>query len=256
MSEQNKSFWSRLNFKYRLMLVDENNMAEAWHTRISWLRLVTYFVLIFIIAVLLISVLIIYTPVRNLLPGYSASIRSQLVEQSLKVDSLGTELEVQRQYTNVLRGVLSGETTSDTIQAIDTMQLYMREQLLEAKNEITEAFKAEYEEREKDNLQLFANVRETAPTLTFFSPQQGNTITSVLTGHIIMVNREIDNSYTVVVEHPQYISIYRGLKKVFKPIGTALQAAEAIGVMEDGEKLRFELWQGGKQIDPSSVIAF
>ena len=253
--EENRSFWQRLWRRFRLSLVDEASLNEIWHTRISLMAFIIYATLMFVLTIVLISLLIVYTPVRNMLPGYSESIRRQLVEESLRIDSLGTDMEVQRQYLNMLRGVMAGEATTDTIQTLDSVQIIMREQLLEAKSQITEDFKAQYEEKERDNLQLF-DVHETAPTVTFFAPVKGKNVTSVLDGTVIAIEREWQLTYTVMVQHSTYVSIYRHLTNVFKPLGTHVEAGENIGLVDKAENLQFELWQKGKSINPHDVIAY
>ena len=246
MAEDRKTFWQKLRFKYRLSLVDEDSLTESWHTKMSLMRFIVYFILIFLGLIALFSVLILYTPLRKTLPGYSESIRRQLVEESIKVDSLGTDLEIQRQYLEVLRGVLAGETSKDTIQTLDSMQIILREQLLEAKSEITEDFLRQYEQKEKDYLQLF-DVQQTTPVVSFFPPQTGQTVTAVLDGVIIVVDREIDNTYTLVLQHSTYVTIYKNVSKSFKAVGAHVQAGEAIGLIDKGAELSFELWQNGKK---------
>lgn len=122
--------------------------------------------LLFLLSLVLFSLVILYTPIRNYLPGYSENIRQQLVEESARVDSLGTSLELQRQYLNVIKQVMAGEVQSDTVQSLDSMQIIMREQLLEAKSEATAEFIAQYEAKEKDYLQLF-DIANTTPTVSF-----------------------------------------------------------------------------------------
>lgn len=231
----------------------------------------------FLLTLGLFSLVILYTPIRNYLPGYSENIRQQLVTESARVDSIQTSLDMQRQYLGVIKQVVAGEVQSDTVQSLDSMQLIMREQLLEAKSEATAEFIAQYEEKEKDNLQLF-DVQSTTPMLTFFRPAHGvviepfsmedrhygvavqtpkhENITSVLAGTVVFANYEIGNTYTVMVQHATYLSIYRQVEKVLKPVGSNVQAGESIAIAADEKPLWFELWQNGKAVNPEEVIAF
>ena len=65
-----------------------------------------------------------------------------------------------------------GEVQTDTMQHVDSMFIITKEQLLEAKSEATQEFIAQYEAKEKDNLQLFY-VANTTPVLSFFRPAHG-----------------------------------------------------------------------------------
>ena len=66
---------------------------------------------------------------------------------------------------------------------------------------------------------------------------------------------EIGNTYTIMVQHENYLSIYRNIGKVLKGIGDKVLAGESIAIV--GElPLYFELWQNGQAINPEEVIAF
>jgi lipoprotein NlpD len=196
--------------------------------------------------------------------------------ESARVDSLGTTLELQRQYLDIIKQVVAGEVHTDTVQSLDSMYIITREQLLEAKSEATEEFIAQYEAKEKDNLQLFY-VANTTPVLSFFRPAHGvilqsfseqgqrygvtiqtpenENVTAVLAGTVVHVNYEIGNTYSIMVQHTSYLSVYRNAAKVLKKVGDAVQAGESIAIIGD-QPLWFELWQDGKAINPEEVIAF
>lgn len=280
MAEEQKkiSLWQRLRDKYRVSVLNEKTLAEQWYLHLSGWGAIVLTALLFLIALIVFSIVILYTPIRNYLPGYSENIRQQLIEESARLDSLGTSLEMQRQYLGIIKQVVAGEVQSDTVQSLDSMQIIMREQLLEAKNAATEEFIAQYEEKEKNNMQLFENIHNPSATLTvFFMPVHGaivehfseqekrygiliNTvenenIASVLDGVVIFVNQEISNIYTMMVKHTDYLFIYRGVKKPLKQVGDKVQAGECIGIARDGQ-LGFELWKNDQAIDPEKMIAF
>jgi septal ring factor EnvC (AmiA/AmiB activator) len=171
---------------------------------------------------------------------------------------------------------VAGEVHSDTVQSLDSMQIIMREQLLEAKSEATAEFIAQYEAKEKDFLQLF-DVANNAPVLSFFRPAHGvivqpyapkenkygvaiqtpekENVTAVLAGTVVYVNYEIGNTYTIILQHDNYLSVYRHVLKPLKQLGNTVEAGESIAIMGE-ETLWFELWQDGKAINPEEIIAF
>ena len=257
--------------------MNEDTFTEIWHTRLSRMSVFVILVLLFVFTLGLYSFLIFYTPIRNVLPGYSESIRQRLIDESKRVDSLGTELELQTRYLSVVRDVVAGEVKSDTVQSLDSMQIIMRERLLDAKSEATAEFMAQYEEKERDNLQLF-DVHQTAPSITFFRPVHGvvvtaydaenrqygveiqtpknENVTSVLAGTIIHVDYGLNNTYSVFIQHQTYLSIYGNVDKVLKQVGESVQAGETVGLVSENYPLYFELWQSGKNINPEDVIVF
>ena len=278
MTEEKKKrhFWKRLSEKYRISVLDEKTLTEHLHIHLMGWGAIVAAALLFLLTMGIFSLVILYTPVKNYLPGYSEDIRQQLVMESSRVDSLGATLETQRQYLNIIKQVVAGEVHTDTVQSLDSMYIITREQLLEAKNEATQEFIAQYEAKEKDNLQLFYVVNA-APVLSFFRPAHGvimqsfskqdkrygvmiqtpnkENVTSVLAGTVVSVNYEIDNTYSMLVQHNNYLSVYRHISKVMKQVGDVVQVGESIAIV-NGQQLWFELWQDGKPVNPEEVIAF
>lgn len=276
-NRQKKGFWQRARYKYRLTVMDESSLNEKWHIRLSGLGVFSMLFLLFVVVVCVFSLLIIYTPIRNVLPGYGESIRQQLITESARVDSLSTDIELQRRYLEVIKQVTAGEIQSDTVQSLDSMQIVMRAELLEAKNQATEEFLSQYEEKEKDYLQFF-DTPNALPTISFFRPVQGvvtthcvpeqkqygivlqttdnKNITSVLSGTVIYVQQELDDTYTMMVQHENYLSVYRRIGTVLKPAGTQVQSGEILGIVSEQRLLEFELWKNGQCINPEEVIAF
>ena len=279
MTEEKKnknSLWRKLRKQYRISVLDNNTLAEHMHIHLNgWIAIVVAAVL-FLLTMGLFSLMILYTPIKNYLPGYSEDIRHQLIEESTRLDSLGTSLELHRQYLDIIKQIMVGEVHTDTMQHVDSMFIITKEQLLEAKSEATQEFIAQYEAKEKDNLQLFY-VANTTPVLSFFRPAHGvilqsfsekeqrynvliqtpenENVTAVLAGTVMYVNYEIGNTYSVMVQHQNYLSVYRNITKVLKKVGDAVEAGETIAIMGN-QPLDFELWQAGTAINPEEVIAF
>ncbi len=277
-NQQQQSFWQRIRRKYRIAVLDEGTLNERWHLRLSGLGSLSLLFLLFLLTLAVFSLLIVYTPIRTILPGYSEDLRRQLIVESARVDSISTSLDVQRQYLDVIKQITAGEVQSDTVQPIDTVQLIAREKILqEAKNDALAEFVAQYEEKEKDNLSLF-DIQHTQPIISLFRPVRGAVLThcmpeqgqyavllrttdhenvcSVLAGTLIYTSHELDNTHTVVVQHQDYVSIYRGVESVLKTIGSSVQSGETIALMGAEGTLSFELWRNGQTINPEEVIAF
>lgn len=275
--QKKKGFWQRARYKYRLTVMDESNLNEKWHIRLSGLGVFSMLFLLFVVVVCVLSLLIVYTPIRNVLPGYGESIRQQLITESARIDSLSTDIELQRRYLEVIKQVTAGEIQSDTVQSLDSMQIVMRAELLEAKNQATEDFLSQYEEKEKDYLQFF-DTPNSLPTISFFRPIQGvvishcvpeqkqygivlqstddKNITSVLSGTVIYMQQDPYDTYTMMVQHENYLSVYRRIGTVLKQVGAQVQSGETLGLVGEQRTLGFELWKNGQYINPEEVIAF
>lgn len=272
-----ENWFQRIRRKRRLTLIDDDTLREFWHIHVSGLGVFTVLFFMFLLTIGVLSLLIIYTPFRNILPGYSASLRQEIIEESMRIDSLQQTMNLQTQYISVVRDVVAGEVHSDTVVSLDSLQIIMHEQLLEAKNEATEAFIAEYEERERDNLLLF-DVPTSTPLLSLYTPAHGAVISSyapqegrhgvtiqtpdkenvcaTLDGTIVYIDAEEDGTNTVMVLHQAYLSVYRHVGRLLCHLGDAVQTGQTIAIVKESTPFVFELWKQGQEIDPEEIIAF
>ena len=245
--EKTENLWQRLRRKYLLSVVNEETLTEQFHLRLNLLSVFTFLTLTFLLTLVLFSLLILYTPIKNVLPGYGEDIRRSLISETARVDSLGTMLEAQRRYLESMKQVLAGDATT------------------------------EYEQKEKDNLQLF-DVQNTKPVYTIFRPAHGvvtetyapelkrfgirlqtpenENVTAVLAGTVVLLQQEEDNTYTMMLQHAQHLSIYRTVGYPMRKVGEVVQAGETIGLAAKDKMLGFELWLDGRSINPEEVIAF
>ena len=272
-----ESWFKRIRRKRRLTLIDDDTLREFWHIHVSGLGVFTVVFLMFLLTIGILSLLIVYTPFRNILPGYSASLRQEIIEESMRIDSLQHTIDLQTQYISVVRDVMAGEVKSDTVVSLDSLQIIMQEQLLEAKNEATEAFIAEYESRERDNLLLF-DAPTTTPMFSLYTPAHGviissyapqegrhgvtiqtpnkENVCSTLDGTIVYVDSEENETFTVMALHQTYLSVYRNVGRVLCRVGDAVQTGQTIAIVQDGTPFTFELWKQGQEINPEEIIAF
>lgn len=264
--------------KYRLAMLDDITLREVFHFRVSLLGAISMITLSIIALIVLLSVLIVYTPLRNILPGYSASLRQQLVQESARVDSLQADLTLQRQYMDVIKQLTAGDIETDSVRSLDSLQRVERAQILEQqRNEVTEAFIAQYEQKEHERLSLYENaLNKTMPQL--YRPVRGvimqsaepdehqyavwvktarnENVLSIMRGHVVLAERAEDNTYTLIVQHTPYMSIYRHVAKPLKIQGALVEAGEAIGIMDGEKELVFEIWEAGRFVNPEEVIVW
>ena len=277
MSRERESWWSRMRHKYRLAMLDDVTLREVFHIRMSGLSTFSVLTILFLLIVVLLSVLIVYTPIRNILPGYNASLRQQLIQESARVDSLQSSLSLQRQYLDVIKHLTAGDIQSDSVQSLDSIQIVSGMQLLETHSTVTDEYVAQYEQKERDLLLLFDSQSQ-RNIQQLYRPSRGvitqhmqpehrqygihiqvaknENVLSCLRGTIISVEQEWGNTYTLVLQHQQYTSIYRHVGTVLKLTGTQVESGETIGLMTGDDELEFELWKDGKAVNPEEVIAF
>lgn len=279
-----KAFWHNIKFKYKLTIINENTLEEVVGIHVSKLNglsvLLSACTVIFLIAAAIIA----FTPLRNYLPGYmNSEVRSQIVANALRADSLQAALERQSRYVMNIQDILSGQVNADTVQSIDSLTNLRAEKLME-RSKKEEEFRKQYEEKERYNLTAVTDVRDAAG-LIFYRPLRGvmsagfnpekrhfgidltaspnESILAALDGTVIMAAYTAEWGYVIQIQHPQnFISVYKHCGSLMKREGEQVKGGEVIALVgkstEDGDQphLHFELWHRGNPTNPEKYVVF
>lgn len=258
-------------------MLDDRTLHEVFHIRVSLLGAISMITIMIVALIVLLSILIVYTPIRNILPGYSESLRQQLVQESARVDSLQADLTTQRRYLDVIKQLTAGDIQTDSVQSLDSLQRVERAQLVAQSSEATEAFKAQYEQKEKDRMMLFDNtvtrsVRQlyrpvrgvveqfARPDLKEYSisvrTTKGENVMATTRGTLVSVERLADNTYLIALQNGSFTTIYRHVSRVLKNQGTMVERGESLGIMDGEKNVSIELWDGGQFVNPEEVIVW
>ena len=112
-----KGFRSRLLRKYRLTIHNENKLENVLGFYISPLWVILSLVLSFLLVAGILYLIVIFTPVGNLLPGYmDKAAKDKLVSNNLRVDSLMHEVKKQDVYLANIRAIINDEISIDSLE--------------------------------------------------------------------------------------------------------------------------------------------
>ncbi len=283
ITKQNKSFWKRIKFKYKLLFVNEATLEEVWSFRLSQLSVFIYICLFALILITLTSTIIILTPIRNYLPGLDIELRKEILQNALKVDSLEKELAEQSFYLENISTILSGNMTIDSIEHGDTIS-YQKANFDIARSERESTYMQRFEEEEKYSLTAL-NPDSEQPEFFFYKPLNGiisssfNTekshfgidltakpqenVLATLDGTVVYIGFDPKFGNVISLQHENdFISIYKHNHVLLKKTGDRVITGEAIAIMGNtgelstGIHLHFELWYKGEPVNPEDYIAF
>jgi hypothetical protein len=116
----------KLKHKYRLVILNDDTFEEKFSVRLSQLNVFSIVGFGSLLLVVLVIIIIAFTPLREFIPGYTdVNIRRQGIENSLKVDSLETAVMQREQYIDNINRIIQGELIkfSDSI-VVDTTVNY------------------------------------------------------------------------------------------------------------------------------------
>lgn len=274
------TFWKHLNFKYRLSILNENTLEEIWKLRVSMLNGILLYLTSFFLLMVVASVIIVSTPLRNYLPGYlDSEIREGAIKLAIKTDSLETKQRYQDEYIQNIKDIFAGKVQPGGESNVDTVMIAAEDKSLQSSDREKE-FNEQYEEEEKYN--LTNNVTsENAPTegVTFFRPVKGviskkynvpsmlgvdistagESVVATLSGAIAYAGYDPEADNVVIIQHKNgFVSIYKGVSMLLKKTGDVVRTGEAIGFIESEKQktLHFELWYKSRPINPELYISF
>jgi murein DD-endopeptidase MepM/ murein hydrolase activator NlpD len=286
-----KSWMNRLRNKYRLVIMNDESLEERLTFRLSRLNVFVVLGTLTIILIILTSILIAFTPLREYIPGYTnVGLQKKLYELQIKTDSIEKGLEKRDLFIQNMKDVMNGKDLStDVPLSKDTLHKYNNIKLKKSAED--SLLRAEVENQGKYNLYRFENsenVRQKnisiGKVLLFvplkgvitneFNPSQNHygvdivskqneAIKCVLDGTVIISNWTLETGYTIAIQHQQNIvSVYKHNSALLKKEGEFVKAGDPIaiigqtGELTTGPHLHFELWSDGNPVNPKDYINF
>lgn len=282
--KRRRALWHNFKFKYKLTLANENTLEEIMCIHVSKLNGLSWLLVAVTVIFLISATIIVFTPLRNYLPGYmNSEVRSQVVINALRADSLQQVVARQNLYIMNIQDIFSGRVKADTVQSIDSLTIVRSDSLMERTRK-EEEFRKQYEDSERYNLTA-VNDNNATSGLIFYRPTRGmmssnfdpdnrhygvdiaanpnESILATLDGTVILSTYTAETGYVIQIQHSQdFVSVYKHCGSLLKKEGDSVKGGEAIAVVGNtGEKttgphLHFELWYKGRAIDPSKYIVF
>ena len=290
--DKNKSsFLSKLRNKYRLVIMNDETLEERLTFRLSRLNVFVVLGTLTIILIILTSILIAFTPLREYIPGYTnVELQKKLYELQIKTDSIEKGLEKKDLFIQNIKDVMNGKHLSTDI-PLTKDSLYKYNNIKLKKSLEDSLLRVEVENKGKYNLYGFENTQNVRQKnlsigrVLFFVPlkgvitnefnalqdhygidivsKQNEAIKSVLDGTVIFSNWTLETGYTIAIQHQENIvSVYKHNSALLKKEGDFVKAGDPIaiigqsGELTTGPHLHFELWSDGNPVNPKDYINF
>lgn len=282
-TERNKSLKSR----FRFVVLNDETFEEKFSLTLTrtnvWVFVsVTAFTVVFLTAAA-----IIYTPLKYFIPGFGDyNYRGQILQLQFKADSLEQTLQGRQLWLenviNIAQGNIDSSKPAPTAtgkidkSAIDLTEIKPDEKQL----------REEVAEDESFSLSGKSNaVADEVRQKHFISPVEGyvtdeynatkqhygidiatkadEPVKSVLDGKVVSAEYSLQTGWVIAVQHTDnLLSFYKHNATLTKKAGDHVKAGEVIaiagksGELATGPHLHFELWCGGKSLNPKDYIVF
>lgn len=284
-----------IKHKHRFVVMDTDTFKEKFSFQLSGINLFVTIGVTIIVLIVLTTVLIAFTPLREYIPGYTDT---EMIEQTYvnakKIDSLEVVLNDQEWLIATMQAVLRGEYLGDDF----------KETVSDSASTLTAAVKAYKHskadsllrvdvEKEDNRYQVKQNVPQATvsvdvqPVVThlFFAPLKGNIVTpynaadrhygvdisaasntpvnAAYSGTVIFSGFTAETGYVIALQHPAgVITVYRNNSALLKHQGDVVRSGEPIAYVGTGHKreigpyLHLEVWVNGSPVNPVEYIAF
>lgn len=292
MKFNTKAFLKRLKNKYKLVILNDDTFEEKASFTLSRMNVFALGSAMLIIFIALVMALIIFTPLKEYIPGYAdVAMRREMTRLVLKADSLEELQEARERYMQNIRNVLTGrglqsinDQKGGKPKLIDTISLNKRRPDEDALLRKMIESEGKYELAENESPHSVQN-KKSISGYSFFTPikgvvtekfnpsighyaidiasKQNESIKVVLDGTVIFAAFTSETGYVIGVQHSNNIlSFYKHCSSLLKKVGNFVRAGEVIAVvgntgeLSSGPHLHFELWYNGNPVNPKTYIKF
>ncbi|HDZ40410.1 MAG TPA: M23 family metallopeptidase [Bacteroidetes bacterium] len=274
--------------KYRFSIYNDKTFEEVWHVRMTRYNgfLLLVFLILFVVG--LTTVLIAFTNLRELIPGYpDGNTRRNIRMNAIRLDSLEYELELRDQYFANLNAIISGREPVDRVAGQDTMENYA--EITFNNSEEDSLLRLQVEREEQYNLTFLADQAGRNINLSsvhFFPPVKGivtghfnprtrhygtdivtspkAVVSATLDGTVMFTGWTMETGWVIQIQHSNnLISVYKHNATLLKEAGDGVHAGEGIAVVGDsgelytsGPHLHFEIWHNGEAVNPEDYLLF
>jgi murein DD-endopeptidase MepM/ murein hydrolase activator NlpD len=270
---------------YRLIIYNDSSIQTVWSIKLTPIKVLTLGSLGAILLILLTTVIIAYTPLRENIPGYpSAKVRQQIIHNYILVDSLEAEIKSRDNYFSKIKTLFQGDVPEDETTTNDSE---LKKFDVKFKSYNADSIFQDKLLEEKLNLSISKNSKRlpSIANIHFFTPLRGlitnkfdakkehfavdiagnvnSRISSVLDGTVFFSGWTMDTGYSIYIQHDNnIISAYKHNAELLKTVGDKVKAGDVIAIMGNsgelttGPHLHFELWHNGTALDPETYIDF
>lgn len=300
-----KEWWAKLRskpvtdvikHKHRFVVMDTDTFKEKFSFQLSGINLFVTVGITVIVLVLLTTVFIAFTPLREWIPGYTnEAMVEQAYNNARKIDSLETQVAEQEWLVNTIQALLGGKELGAEVEALRADSSSTLGQVAKVyRRSIEDSLLRQEVEREDNRYQVKAAATssvvplpEAAPALShlFFPPLKGKILSgfdasehhlgidiagavsqpvyAAYSGTVVSAAFTAEVGYVVTIQHPgNVITVYRNNQMLLKRQGDAVRAGEPIAYLgnssmrEPGPHLHFEMWVNGSPVNPMEFISF
>ncbi|HYV94256.1 MAG TPA: M23 family metallopeptidase [Chitinophagales bacterium] len=288
--KKKKTWWQRITAHYRLVLLNDETFEEVSSFRLSRMNVYVLVSTIMVILVLITVSAIVYTPLKEYIPGYAdPNVRRNIMELKLKSDSLQKAVLRNDHYLQNIRRIINGDLPAGEIYDTSREAAPNYDSInLDKHSNAEQELRQDVEQQQKFSVNPKSNIiggKSSIRGFHFFQPVKGyitqsfdatkqhygvdivapvnEPIKSTLDGIVVFAGFTAETGYVMAIQHgSNIISVYKHNSILMKQEGDFVKAGDVIaiigntGELTSGPHLHFELWYNGLPLNPEDYIVF
>ena len=274
--------------KMRFTMSDPIRQEEEWSVHITSAGLLGSVAAFCLFLFLLVLVLVAYTPILDIFPGYRTAAErthDELVQNVMRIDSLERRMNDMLTYNENISMIMEGRTPTlrTPLSDGDTTVL---DKTLVPPSQFDSLLRAQMEGDGDYSLARTLQRRtQSGNTLIFVAPANGiitrhfsrednylgvgiqsspnAPVTAIDDGSVVAVAEGERGSVVTVQHYNGFVSVYRNLAQVLVVKGQSIKSRQVVGynaMPSVGDKsnplVEVELWHEGRAVDPEVYIVF
>jgi len=291
IEKKREKFIHRLKHTYRLVFFNDKTLEEIWRVRFTLMNVLSIAGTIFIILVGGSMALVMFTPLRVIVPGYPTdAMRNQIWINAMRLDSLEHEINLRDKYIHAVNAIVAGREPELT-EAGTGSATPNYENITFTRSEQDSLLRKRVEEEEQFNFTLRQQISPTYEDVSlsrihFFKPVDGvisnkfnlkenhfgidlvaapnEVVKAILDGTVIMAVWTAETGNVIQIQHTSnIISVYKHNASLLnRKQGDKVKAGDAIaivgnsGELTSGPHLHLEIWQNGTPVNPEDYFVF
>lgn len=277
--------WRNLFRKRRFSMLNATDGSEEWHIHLSPASVFAAFVAFALLLFILILSLTAYTPVLEFLPGYRTDAnrsRENLVRNIIRLDSMERVMNDMMTYNENIALIMEGKTpvvrtlaSSDSTRISKVLVMPSHEDSLlrvQMEGDGEYGLRGSGASTRRSVREAMEMVTPTEGIITdHFDIPNGNfgvkiaaaaneRVTAIENGTVVLSLWTPETGHIVQLQHAgNLLSVYKNLSQSLVRAGQTIKSGELIGYTPsdgEGRLFEFELWNGGKPVDPEGYIVF
>jgi murein DD-endopeptidase MepM/ murein hydrolase activator NlpD len=266
--DDGRTLMEKLRDKYRLVIMNDETFEEVTSVKLSPLSVYIALSSLIVGTAILVTMLIIWTPLKRYIPGYGDFHRDEEIsELSSKIAGLENEIEASNAYNENIRKILNGDVASfskeeaakqsininsaddsisknvERIKEDDQLRSTVAKGTISGENPTAVATNASIAAKDKPLEQLFFVPPVTGETTSGFEPAKDHfgvdvtapkntAVKSAADGVVISSGYTVETGYSVTIQHPNnVVTMYKHNSVCLKKAGNPVKAGEAIGIV-------------------------